>query len=423
MKVIEVSERSTVDIPLSELLHVGGRLKIRPDLIGKGLVEIFQSQNTLKLRVNGLIGRLPVTEDLALDIQPKFPVSNLNRMVYASRSALRDPFNFTRPYEKFRTREYLPVPLIKTLCRNLERLVVRGIHRSYKRELIIGSPKPRIDFMKSHQKFWAKLDPTQAVIERFDFTQDNVPNRFLKLAASKSLALARTSSHLSDCVPILAESLRQLERVTLVNQRDLSTELSYVHTFLPAERYDYHSALSAAVEIIQHIDVSLNTTSEGLALESYIISMDDVFEQYIRSIISNFKDGSNRRIATVDGNKPRHQKKLFFDNKKYPTKPDIIIKHKSTILVTGDVKYKDKPRETDRYQVISDAMAYNVKTAIIFYPKSPLGKITGLSSLGHIGSEKHNIHVLEYFFDLSGDLESQEIALRKAIQALCEHHS
>ena len=83
MKILEVSERSSVEIPVSDLLHAGGKLKIRSDLIGRGLVEIRQADHTLKLRVNGIVGRLPVTDDLALDIKPKFSVSNLNRVVYA----------------------------------------------------------------------------------------------------------------------------------------------------------------------------------------------------------------------------------------------------------------------------------------------------------------------------------------------------
>ena len=62
MKILEVTERSGIDIPILDILDKGGNLRIRPDFIGKGLVEIRQEKSVLKLRVNSIVGRLPVTD-------------------------------------------------------------------------------------------------------------------------------------------------------------------------------------------------------------------------------------------------------------------------------------------------------------------------------------------------------------------------
>ena len=164
MRIIEAKERSSVEIPLSELLHDGGDLRIRPDLIGKGLVELRQSQKNLSLRINGVVGFVPITDSLALDISPKFPIKNLNRMIYESEVHLRNPFDLDRPYEKQITGDYLPAPLVRSFATSLNRLVLDGIFRTYVREVVEGHPKPRINFMRSYQKFWCRLQPTNEVV-------------------------------------------------------------------------------------------------------------------------------------------------------------------------------------------------------------------------------------------------------------------
>ncbi len=415
MKILETAERSSIDIPLSELLHGSGKLKIRPDLIGKGLVELRQAKNALTLRVNGLVGRLPVTDNLLLDVHPKFPVSNLNRMVHASRTELKNPFFVDRPYQRYKTQDYLPIPLIRSLTRMLSELITRGVFREYLRETTIGSPRPKINFIKSHQKFWAKHDPTKAVMEQFTYSADNLPNQCLKLATVKALALSKTTDQLKACVPTLAESLRQLERVSFKSQQAINCELPYVRSRVPSFRSDYARALAVALEIIQHSDVSLNSAQSGISLEAFIISLDDVFERYIRNVVSSILRPDGSSIKTVDGNLKQHQKYLFHDNSKYKIKPDLIIKDASSILMIGDVKYKVKPQEVDRYQIITHALSYDVNRVVLIYPSRARYGERGLRRLGRAGKAGNHIVVYEYYFDLAENLEFEEEALRTAV--------
>jgi len=417
VKIIEVTERSSIDLPLSDLLHDGGKLKLRADLLGKGLVEVKQSGNALKLQINGIVGRIPITDRLTLDVKPKFPVSNLNRMIYASRGELTNPFFLDRPYQKIRTRDYLPVPLIRSFSAAIRELIGFGLYREYQRETVSGSPKPRINFIKTQQRYWSRLNPTMAVMERFRFTNDNVPNQVIKLAANKALSISKGSSHLSQCVPVLAEGLRQLENVKSLNQASLVQELRYIHSMVPSTRRDYARALEQALEIIRHVDISLDTSRDGMSLESYVISLDDVFEQYIRSVISELPDIGFGRVATVDGNLKRHQKKLFIDNRRYEIKPDLIVKDSRGVRIIGDVKYKIKPKEEDRYQIISHSLSYEATRAILIYPKLPSAKVSGLQRLGFIGVKKA-LEVFEYYFDLDNNLDVEEAALRSILSNL-----
>ena len=123
------------------------------------------------------------------------------------------------------------------------------------------------------------------------------------------------------------------------------------------------------------------------------------------------------RVATVDGNKKRHQLPLFVDNNKYKTKPDLIVKDQRGTLMIGDAKYKKKPSEEDRYQIISHALAYGVNKAILIYPLPPRGEHSGLKRLGNIGHH-NSIEVYEFYFDLSGDLSASDQQLKTAFAAL-----
>lgn len=397
-----------------------GKLNLRADLVGRGLVEVKQSKFDLKLQINGLVGRLPLNSGIALDIGPKFPVSNLNRMVYASNVQLENPFGTERPYEDALFEDYLPVPLVRSFTGLLKNLVIGGLLKRYRRQQFDGPPKSRVDFNKTQQKYWSKLRPTMAVVEHFEFGHDNLPNQCLKFAAEKALAISKGNAHLSGCIGDLAASLRQLSKVSRRHAYTLRRDLAAVREVVPAWRGDYHQALQQAVKIIGAVDVSLNTTQKGIALQSFIISLDNVFEGYVRSVLSELPEFGFGRVATIDGNKKRNQVPLFVDNNRYKIKPDLIVKDSRGARIIGDAKYKKKPSEEDRYQIVSHALAYGVKKAILIYPKSPSSQQSGLVRLGKIGLND-GIEIFEFFYDLSGDMKTSDQQLRSAVHSLCSN--
>lgn len=179
-----------------------------------------------------------------------------------------------------------------------------------------------------------------AVVEQFEFDQDNLPNQCLKFAVQRSLAISKGNTHLEECVAGLATSLKHLLKVSSRDPLSLRRDLAIVKEFIPAWREEYHKALRQAIKIIGVVDVSLDTTLNGLGLESYIISLDSVFEGYVRTVLFELPDLGFGPVATVDGNKKRHQLSLSIDNKKYKTKPDLIVKDRRGTLLIGDAKYK-----------------------------------------------------------------------------------
>jgi 5-methylcytosine-specific restriction enzyme subunit McrC len=417
VKILPARERAPVDIPMSDILS-GGDLIIRPELIDRGLVELRQNKFKLQLKINGVVGRLPITSDLALDIEPKFPISNLNRVVYASGAALENPFFIDRPYHRTSTSHYLPVPLVRTFSTSLDHAISSGLHREYLREVLVSGPRPKINFRQSDQRFWSKLIPTKAVVELHNHSPDNIANQCLKLAALKALGIARTTPQLSTCISALGRSLRALERVSVRDLFQLKAELAFVRGTVPSFRADYADALGHGLEILRHTDVSLNVASSGLRLESFLVSLDDAFERYLRVVLGRFEHPADGTIRCVDGNQKRHQRPLFADNSVYKTKPDLIFRGTKGTGLIGDAKYKPKASEEDRYQIISHALSHKTARAILIYPRSNSTSKQGLFRLGMTGDGLSKVEVYEYYFDLAGDLDVEEQALRGVVAAL-----
>ena len=121
----------------------------------------------------------------------------------------------------------------------------------------------------------------------------------------------------------------------------------------------------------------------------------------------------------LDGNK--EGKKKFYNQPsiaKGDAKPDIILKEGETYQVIADAKYKAKTKDSDRYQVISHALSYNAKVAILILPKSDGYAGEALVKLGDVGSE-YQINVYEYYFNLSSNnLAEEEKKLAEVLLSL-----
>jgi 5-methylcytosine-specific restriction enzyme subunit McrC len=272
--------------------------------------------------------------------------------------------------------------------------------------------------MKTEQKYWSRLQKTKAHIEQFSYSQDNLPNQCIKLATIKALKLSKSAIQLKDCVPIFAETLRQFTRVSQRSANELLLSIPLAQDMVPSIRDDYALALSLAIEILNHSDFSLDTNRDGIHLESYIISLDDAFEGYIRNVLKDSEPPSGVSFAILDGNLKRHQKMLFLDNRKYSIKPDIIMKVDKNITMIGDVKYKIKPKEVDRYQIISHSLSFGVSRAVLVYPRRGPSSEHGLTRLGKVGIGSSNVVVFEYHYDLAGDLLAEEAKFRNEVLPL-----
>ena len=105
----------------------------------------------------------------------------------------------------------------------------------------------------------------------------------------------------------------------------------------------------------------------GRELPSFLFNLEEIFERFIReTFVLGLRDAG---IVVLDGNK--HQGRLFEDNRRYPTKADLIFRLPTKdVAALGDVKYKPRLRESDRYQIISHVTAAKAPIGILFRPAS-----------------------------------------------------
>ena len=147
--------------------------------------------------------------------------------------------------------------------------------------------------------------------------------------------------------------------------------------------------------------VSFVFDTNGRELPSFLFNLESIFERFIRKTLS---DGLNPlNLKTLDGN--IHLGYLFEDNCLYKTKSDIIIKSGNKILTLGEVKYKPKLKESDRYQIISHTTAANAPIGILFTPT--VGNQTqGLEYIGRISSTKAKFY--HYRVNIRDNIENAQ---------------
>ena len=117
-----------------------------------------------------------------------------------------------------------------------------------------------------------------------------------------------------------------------------------------------------ARELIRRSSPLLEFADRRVRLPSFIINLDAVF---IRNCLKSDLQGQTPGSQANDGNDAAHSKSLLNDNQKFTIKPDLILRRsadKPPFLI-GDLKYKTKPNEDDRYQTLTHILSYQCNKA------------------------------------------------------------
>jgi len=118
-------------------------------------------------------------------------------------------------------------------------------------------------------------------------------------------------------------------------------------------------------------------------------------------------------LAVLDGNLSQNYCPLFNDTKQFPTKPDLIFRRRKQTIAIGEVKYKPKIEESDRYQVISHVMAAGSKLGIWISPS--INEVSGMQYIGAINTGAKFYH---YKINIAANLKDSQESMVKAIAAL-----
>ncbi|MAD63852.1 hypothetical protein [Haliea sp.] len=425
MRVEQAEERSEIDIPISEIVRDGGSLNILPTVKNYFSIDYKPRTQKLSLVAGGYIGLIPINTELAIEIRPKFSIANLTRVVSVAEDKFRTLEFFNRKYRE--VEDASPVVLeflAKCLVTELRAVFEEGVLKEYLPKSEISTRiRGRLSIDRSVKHLWSKGLFHRAHTTYHEFTADNAFNRLLKytlrfcieeldLIESESLQLRE---RLIDYYTMfdqvaLDENLRCLDEVSMaIANQKVSVLRSY-----------YINLCEICRLIITKKGVSFDETGSDLELSSFILDMALTFEKYLLNSLRQHRDKLPGDAIVLDGN--AEGRKKFYNQPsvgKGDAKPDIVLKTGNRNAVIADAKYKSKSKDTDRYQVISHALSFDSKVAVLILPRDSSYNGDRLVKLGGVGVQSP-VDVFEYYFDLSSeDLVKEEEDLAKCLSSLC----
>lgn len=407
--IIELRERETRPFPREELFYPSGQSRILPETRALSAIDLRETATGLELRALGLIGYLPLTPSIVLNLKPKFPVQNLWRMLALADETYELILPVLRNYE--RADGTAPHQLLaRGFCHYLREIVAKGMARGYYREPHLGHYKPKINFGQTLARYMARGDELNVSADVFAFSADLRINRALKAACIAFFAIIPKTAAWNEERRLLTEALHALR---LLRPQTLHFgEVTIAESAPSWLRPSYRGVMAVYSVLLGYTNVGFAYDAQGSEMPSFLFSLDTVFESFIRNTFR--VELIAEKISVTDGNKPEHHGALFTDNKRFPTKPDIIIRKKREIRCLGEVKYKPKIEESDRYQLLSHVVA---ASAPLGFWVSPALSSTdaGLEYVGKIPSGAKFYH---YRLDISGDLETARIEMVQKLKPL-----
>ena len=376
------------------------------------LAEVIYDLDGVKLKARSHVGYIPVRDDLQMIVMPK--IENFEDFFYVLERAGMTP-KYWMDYSIFAEldeseRKNAPLFLIRVLLHKLRLLKRDGFYRkALPRSETRVTIKGKIKLTDTIRQCLVRGKPYEVHCAYFDPTADILENRFIKYTIWRLLHTAglpkdikralRTFWRIFAGIPFdpTERYLAEIERI--VRRRRLPSSRSY-----------YVDILSLCLLIIENSTVVVKA-GKDVRLSAFAIKMDDMFERYIRNILS---EALHPDFSVLDGN--RERRKLFVDADKPSITPDIMLYETLKCLVVADTKYKEKdlPSADDWYQIIAYALALDVPTGVLIYstsaPKPP--------QAFHIGDRTMWV----YYFPLQQPKE-QEAALVQFLRQRAEEAS
>ncbi|WP_215769357.1 McrC family protein [Gluconobacter sp. P5B12] len=408
-RIVSMEERDNHVFPREDLFDSTGHSLILPETRALSAVELKDVHNGVNLRALGLIGYLPLTNEIVLNLRPKFPLNNLWRMLSIADESYDRVLPVLRSYE----RDDASPPhqlLARGFCHYLRAIIDLGLARGYYREPYTGFYKPKVEFGRTMSRHLSRGDDLTISGDIFAYSANLSVNSVLKSACLAFLRIIpRDPKWLSER-RLLLEALNALHRVSPAQMH--AGDEALADTTPRWVRENYRGALSVYAMLLGYTQIGFGYDAQGSKLPSFLFSLDSIFESYVRNVFRTaFRE---RKIAVLDGNTPRHHGRLFLDNNRFPTKPDLIFRKKRSILGIAEVKYKQNIEEKDRYQVLSHVLAAQCKIGVWISP-SIIKEFSGISYIGSVSTGAKFYH---YLLDISGDLDRASADMVEKISTL-----
>lgn len=394
--IIEIQERGQRFFPRSDLVDPQGRSLILPGTRDLDAVEITDTSDGARIMALGWIGYLPLTASITLNIVPKFPIENLWALLDVGGENYRNILPTIRSYQT--SENAAPIQMLaRSFCHYLRQAVASGFERTYYPRQQSGYYRSHVEFGGTINQFISRGNPVNTVSSVFEFGLDSAVNQVIKAACLSFIRVLPADNNWSNDRRLLRFALETLQRVKAREPTKL--DLDIAATVSQRLRPQYGGMLSIYHLLLTGGGISFTLEQGGKELPSFLFNLDNIFERFVRqALASGFREHG---IGVLDGN--IHQGRLFEDNSTYPTKPDIIFRRsKREILGIGEVKYKPKLKEADRYQIISHVTAAKAPVGILFTPANE-GESQRIDRLGRMPTGAEFYH---YRINIQGDINA-----------------
>lgn len=408
MRVIDLHERETRVFPRNDLFDSRGQSLLLPETRKLSAIDLREAVDGVELRALGIIGYLPLTPSIVLNLRPKFPVRNLWAMLAIADETYDRVLPVLRSYETAN----LSAPhqlLARGFCHYLRQILTVGVARGYYQEPYQGHFKPKVNFGRTVSNYLSRGDNVKVASDAFTFSSNLFANGLIKSACLDFLRVIPPNNRWQSERHLLLEALNALHVVKPMRMRFGDQMLS---TSVPMWGRDaYVGALTVYSVLLGFTKVGFSYAAQGSKMPSFLFSLDDIFESFVRNTFRMALQDMG--IMVLDGNKTGNQRSLFLDNKRFPIKPDLIFRKGKTMLGIGEVKYKPKIGEADRYQVISHVVAIGAPIGIWISPAT--NDDAGLEYIGSIATGARFYH---YRLNIADDLKSASTLMVSEVVAL-----
>lgn len=403
-RTIVLESRKSLELSLGDLL-VDGKLSVYPHVEDKGLLFIQFRRGRAILSAGAYVGLIPLSPNLTVDVRPKLPVSNLARLLDSSRTSLgkidgAERLYLTGSFESNSVLEFLAVNLLEAM----QPLNVQGLWKGYVSiDEITSQPKGRIEMLGTmRERAYGRYH--KVVARRYEQSADSAINRVIKSALRAVIVRLKDGSALSK--RLITELNRSFVEMPSSISEMRATDVQEVRRVLqpgglPPLRTYYRRALEIASLIVTQRGISLQQAGLDVALETFIVNFDTLFEDYVRSSLRAL---APEQIEVKDGNK-EGRKPLFDEGGEPFAQPDFLIESRlSGKLIVGEVKYKERPNRDDINQVITYASSFRSQHGVLVHQRGS-NDPPGIRKIGTIG----NVQLDGYAIDLArDDLEDEE---------------
>lgn len=409
VRVIDLHEREKRHFPRWELVGPDGLSLIFEETRALSALELREVYTGIELRALGLIGYLPLTDQVALNLHPRFPLRNFWQMLSLSDEQYDRFLQTLRGY----SRDASDPPhllLVRSFCFFLRSILTAGISQKYLATEFGGYYRPKMHFGRTVNQYLSRGDLIRVAGTEFVFSRKPRINGVFKAACIDFLKITPRVPSWDYERALLMDALNVL---SFVPKRIARPSDIYLFSDVPIWlKSGYMGALQVYFVYKGFSPMGFSYEPGPNKIPSFLFKLDDIFEQFVRNGLR--AEFARCGIVVSDGNRQKKPIKLFKDNNRYPIKPDAIVRRGNKVVALVEMKYKPKIRETDRYQGISHILASG---ASLFIWISPSHGETA-PGLEYIGSLREGKKFYHYRLDISGDLDKAQTSMHSDLLRL-----